>query len=75
MALPKLSKKLRFLERGTLQPENLGLSLIEAKTLLQSVQNTLAQQQVAEYSRNRNSVRTVARNCYIRTSPQLFIGI
>ncbi len=39
------------IERGTLQPENLGLSLTEAKTLLQNVQSTLAVQQVVEYSK------------------------
>jgi hypothetical protein len=38
------------IERGALQPENLGLKLAEAKTLLQNLQHTLAEQQVAEYS-------------------------
>jgi hypothetical protein len=38
------------IERGALQPENLGLKLAEAKTLLQNIQHTLAEQQVAEYS-------------------------
>jgi hypothetical protein len=37
------------IERGTLQPENLGLSLAEAKTLLQKTQSTLIKQQVAAY--------------------------
>jgi hypothetical protein len=37
MVCPKLSKKLHCLEREVLQPENLGLSLVEAKTLLQNV--------------------------------------
>ncbi|MBW4644687.1 MAG: hypothetical protein KME23_17135 [Goleter apudmare HA4340-LM2] len=30
------------IERGALQPENLGLKLAEAKTLLQNLQHTLA---------------------------------
>ena len=38
------------ISRDCLQPENLGLKLAEAKTLLQSLQRTLAEQQVAEYS-------------------------
>ena len=43
------------IERGSLQPENLGLSLTEAKTLLQQVQNTLVEQQVAEYEQQHDS--------------------
>lgn len=38
------------IERGSLQPENLGLSLAEAKTLLQNTQRILVEQQIAEYS-------------------------
>lgn len=36
------------IERSVLQPENLGLSLAEVKTLLQTTQRTLVEQQVAE---------------------------
>ena len=43
------------IERGSLQPENLGLSLTEAKTLLQQVQQTLVEQQVAEYEQQQDS--------------------
>jgi len=43
-------QEIMLLERGALQPENLGLKLAEAKTLLQNLQHTLAEQQVAEYS-------------------------
>ena len=39
------------IERGSLQPENLGLSITEAKTLLQEVQHTLVEKQVAEYEK------------------------
>lgn len=39
------------IERDDLQPKNLGLSLAEAKTLLQNPQRTLVEQQIAEYSR------------------------
>jgi hypothetical protein len=45
----KLSKKLPKPSRGSLQPENLGLSLAEAKTLLQKTQSTLIEQQVTAY--------------------------
>ncbi len=47
---PQVVQEIMLLERGALQPENLGLKLAEAKTLLQSLQRTLAEQQVAEYS-------------------------
>jgi hypothetical protein len=43
------------IERGSLQPENLGLRLTEAKTLLQQVQQNLVQQQVAEYEKQHDS--------------------
>ncbi len=43
------------IERGSLQPENLGLRLTEAKTLLQQVQQNLVQQQVAEYEKQHES--------------------
>lgn len=39
------------IERGDLQPDNLGLSLAEAKTLLQNTQRILVEQQIAEYSK------------------------
>jgi len=55
MASPKLSKKLHCLEREVLQPENLGLSLAEAKTLLQNIQHTLVEQQVGEYEAQHQS--------------------
>lgn len=37
------------IERSALQPENLGLSIAESKTLLQNIQSTLVERQVAEY--------------------------
>lgn len=46
----QVAQEIMLLERGSLQPENLGLKLAEAKTLLQNLQRTLAEQQVAEYS-------------------------
>jgi hypothetical protein len=43
------------LERAALQPETLGLSLAEAKGLLQRVQQTLAEQQVAKYHQQQST--------------------
>jgi len=37
------------LERGPLRPEDLGLTLAEAKDLLEGVQHTIVEQQIAEY--------------------------
>ena len=37
------------IERSGLQPENLGLSIAESKVLLQNIQSTLVERQVAEY--------------------------
>ncbi len=42
-------ENIAYLERGALRPEELGLSLAEAKDLLESAQRTIAEQQVAEY--------------------------
>ncbi len=48
-------QEVQEIERGSLQPENLGLSLTEAKTLLQKVQETLVKQQVADYEQQNDS--------------------
>ncbi|MDZ4877319.1 MAG: ISKra4 family transposase ISSysp7 [Chroococcidiopsis cubana SAG 39.79] len=48
---PQITQEVAQIERGSLQPENLGLSLTEAKTLLQNTQRTLVEQQVAEYEK------------------------
>lgn len=48
-------KEVAQIERGVLQPENLGLSLAEAKTLLQNVQHALMEQQVGEYEAQHQS--------------------
>ena len=43
------------IERSSLQPENLGLSLAEAKTLLQNTQRTLVEQQIASFETQNSS--------------------
>ncbi|MEO0840043.1 MAG: ISKra4 family transposase, partial [Cyanobacteria bacterium J06643_5] len=43
-------QEIMLLERDSLKPENLGLSLAEAKTLLHNTQRNLVEQQVAEFS-------------------------
>ena len=45
----KAVENIACLERGTLQPAELGLTLAEAKDLLESMQHTVVQQQIAEY--------------------------
>jgi hypothetical protein len=45
----KAVENIACLERGTLQPAELGLTLDEAKDLLESMQQTVVQHQVAEY--------------------------
>ncbi len=51
----QVAQEIMEISRDSLQPENLGLKLAEAKTLLQSLQRTLAEQQVAEYSLQQES--------------------
>ena len=43
------------LERGRLRPEELGLTLAEAKGLLEGLQRTIVEQQIAEYSKQQSS--------------------
>jgi hypothetical protein len=45
----QIIKEVSKIERSALQPENLGLSIAESKTLLQNIQFTLVERQVAEY--------------------------
>ena len=53
------------INRNCLQPENLGLSLAEAKILLQNTQKVLVEQQIAE----RSEERRVGKECRSRWSP------
>lgn len=43
-------QEIMHIERDSLEPENLGLSLTEAKTLLHNTQSNLVKQQIAEFS-------------------------
>jgi hypothetical protein len=45
----KASENIACLERGTIQPAELGLTLDEAMDLPESMQHTIVEQQVAEY--------------------------
>jgi hypothetical protein len=45
----QIIKEVSKIERSALQPENLGLSIAESKILLQNIQFTLVERQVAEY--------------------------
>ena len=42
------------IEKGNLQPENLGLTLAQAKELLLQTQRSIASQQIAQYHDNKN---------------------
>ncbi len=47
--VPEVVEEIACVERGTLQPATLGLTLAEAKDVLQGVQQVLVPRQVAEY--------------------------
>jgi DNA-directed RNA polymerase subunit RPC12/RpoP len=59
------------IERGSLQPENLGLSLAEAKTLLQTTQRTLVEQQVAEYEKQHSSCMHCGKRLLHKDKPTI----
>jgi hypothetical protein len=46
---PPITQEVAQFQRETLQPATLGLALVEAKTILQGVQQALVEQQVSEY--------------------------
>jgi hypothetical protein len=46
---PEIVEEVASVQRATLQPETLGLTLAEAKDILRGVQQILAPRQVAEY--------------------------
>src|SRR5215211_6743698 len=48
-------QEVSHLERGSLQPAELGLTLREAKTLLEGVQRAMADEQIAEYLREQSA--------------------
>jgi hypothetical protein len=45
---PEVVQEVACLERGSLQPETLGLSLAEARSILAGLEQTLVEQQTAE---------------------------
>ncbi len=51
----EMVQEIAQLERGQLRPEELGLTLAEAKGLLEGLQRTVVEQQIAEYSKQRSS--------------------
>lgn len=59
------------IERGSLQPENLGLSLAEVKTLLQTTQRTLVEQQVAEYEKQHSSCMHCGKKLLHKDKPTI----
>src|SRR5262249_23150344 len=51
----EIIQDLAQIERGQLRPEELGLTLAEAKGLLEGLQRTIVEQQIAEYSKQQSS--------------------
>jgi hypothetical protein len=51
----EIIQDLAQIERGQLRPEELGLTLAEAKGLLEGLQRTVVEQQIAEYSKQQSS--------------------
>jgi hypothetical protein len=49
------------LERGQLRPEQLGFTLAEAKGLLEGLQRTVVERQIAEYSKQQSSCSLCAK--------------
>ena len=64
-------KEIAQFEREVLQPENLGLSLVEAKTLLQNVQHTLVEQQISEYEAQHQSCRHCGKKLLRKDKPTI----
>ncbi len=64
-------QEVSLLERGSLQPENLGLNLVEAKTLLKNTQRTLVEQQIAAYSRQNSFCLHCKKKLLLLASAQL----
>lgn len=50
----QLIQEVAQIEKGDLQPENLGLTLAQAKELLLQTQRTIAAQQITEYQKQQN---------------------
>lgn len=49
--VPLLIQEVAEIEKDSLQPENLGLTLAEAKELLQNTQHSIASQQITQYQK------------------------
>jgi hypothetical protein len=63
----EMVQEIAQLERGQLRPEELGHTLAEAKGLLEGLQRTVVEQQIAEYSKQQSS-------CSLCSKPRLHKG-
>lgn len=50
----QLVQEVAQIERGNLQPDNLGLTIAEAKDILHNTQRHIAIQQVADYEKHKS---------------------
>ena len=67
----KIIQEVTQINRGCLQPENLGISLAEAKTLLQNTQTVLVEQQIAEYEKQHSSCQHCAKKLLHKDKRQI----
>jgi len=67
----EIVQEIAQLERGQLRPEELGLTLAETKGLLEGLQRTVVERQIAEYSKQQSSPAPVSLSVPAAAYPQL----
>lgn len=71
---PEKVEEIARLERGALRPEELGLTLAEAKVLLHGMQQAVVTEQIVEYPRNSRLAQTAERTGPGKGDIPSFIG-
>jgi hypothetical protein len=69
-----VAQEVAHLDRGTLRPETLGLTLAEARSILAGIEQTVVEQQAAEFIANSGPVPISAMNVLAKVIIILFFA-
>jgi len=68
---PKALQEVAQLNRGSLRPESLGLTLAEARSILAGIEQTVVERQAAELLHNSGSALLAARSVPTKVATRL----
>jgi hypothetical protein len=69
-----VAQEVAHLDRGTLRPETLGLTLAEARSILAGIEQTVVEQQAAEFIAQQRTCPIAAMNVLAKVVITLFFA-